>query len=40
MSIIATLNGLSLDTDLISPESTPVFATDLVWEATKSTLRK
>ncbi|XP_015109878.1 centrosomal protein of 120 kDa isoform X2 [Diachasma alloeum] len=39
-SIIATLNGLSLETDLISPEGNPVYATDLVWEATKTTLRK
>ncbi|XP_008554487.1 centrosomal protein of 120 kDa-like [Microplitis demolitor] len=38
--IVATLNGLSLETDFIDPEPCPQYTTSLVWEATKSTLRK
>lgn len=38
--IIATLNGLSLETDLINPDPNPQYLTDLVWEASKNALRK
>ncbi|XP_074095318.1 rha [Cotesia typhae] len=38
--IVATLNGLSLETDFIDPEPCPQYMINLVWEANKSTLRK
>ncbi|XP_034948982.1 centrosomal protein of 120 kDa [Chelonus insularis] len=38
--IAATLNGLSLETDFINPDSCPQYITNLIWEANKSTLRK
>ncbi|KAL6436896.1 hypothetical protein ACFW04_004925 [Cataglyphis niger] len=38
--LIATLNGHSLETDRIEPSSNPQYATDLIWETTKTALRK
>lgn len=38
--LIATLNGHSLESDIIEPNSNPQYATDLVWETDKNSLRK
>ncbi|KAK2575418.1 hypothetical protein KPH14_008330 [Odynerus spinipes] len=38
--LVATLNGHSLESDVIEPNSNPQYATDLVWETDKSSLRK
>ncbi|XP_043670067.1 centrosomal protein of 120 kDa isoform X2 [Vespula pensylvanica] len=38
--LIATLNGHSLESDIIEPNSNPQYATDLVWETDKTSLRK
>ncbi|XP_015518371.2 centrosomal protein of 120 kDa isoform X1 [Neodiprion lecontei] len=38
--IVATLNGHSLETDLVDPDLHPQYATDLVWDADKSGVRK
>lgn len=38
--LIGTLNGHSLETDKIESNSNPQYATDLVWETTKATLKK
>ncbi|XP_070162107.1 centrosomal protein of 120 kDa [Polyergus mexicanus] len=38
--LIGTLNGHSLETDKIEASSNPQYATDLIWETTKTALRK
>lgn len=38
--VIATLNGHSLETEIIEPSSNPQYDHDLVWEIDKSRLRK
>lgn len=38
--IVATLNGHSLETDIIEPNSNPEYDHDLVWEVDKNRLRK
>ncbi|CAL1685521.1 unnamed protein product [Lasius platythorax] len=38
--LIGTLNGHSLETDKIEPNSNPQYATDLIWETNKTALRK
>jgi len=38
--LIGTLNGHSLQTDKVNINPNPLYATDLVWETNKTTLRK
>ncbi|XP_060817244.1 centrosomal protein of 120 kDa isoform X3 [Bombus pascuorum] len=38
--IVATLNGHSLETDIVEPNSNPEYDHDLVWEVDKNRLRK
>lgn len=40
MVVVATLNGHSLETDLVNPDLYPRYITDLVWDAEKSDVRK
>lgn len=38
--IVATLNGHSLETEIIEPNPNPEYDHDLVWEVDKNKLRK
>lgn len=37
--IVATINGISLETEVVSPSPDPSFHIDLVWETDKKNLR-
>lgn len=38
--VVATLNGHSLETDVVEPSPNPQYDLDLVWEVDKNRLRK